>query len=116
MVPPTEAPLSSIIEITDFIQSATGKHFAVIDLTESLLLSVYFNSLSFTICLHHQRGIIQLYLATQRVPQCPCHCTIFAGKIITTTNVMEHARKLLLFIPDQDILKKGWDPRVSTIH
>lgn len=40
-------------------------------------------------------------------------CTIFAGKVIISC-VIEHARKLLVSIPNQDIPEKGWDPRVST--
>ena len=44
----------------------------------------------------------------------PLH-TIFAGKIVTTSNVTEHAKKLLLSILNQSIPEKGWDLRVGTI-
>lgn len=71
MIPPIEAPTLSIISITDFVQSAAGKYFAVIDVAKSLLFSACFNSLSVTVCQHHQRNAIQLYLSTHGVSQSP---------------------------------------------
>lgn len=56
IVTPIKVPTRNIIKITDSIQPATGKHFAVIDLAN--IFSVYFNSLSDAVCLHPLRDTI----------------------------------------------------------